>query len=386
MEKEIKNLDKAATRILKAIKDKERIILYGDADLDGVASIIILEETIKNLGGKISSFYFPDRETEGYGISESGLNYLKEFSPALLIALDCGIGNFAAVKSANKMGFKVIIIDHHEILDGVPEAEIVVDPKQKGDSYPFKGLANAGIIFKISQLILKDRMNDSLRKNFLELVALATIADMMPREEENIIFIGEGIESLKNSWRPGIRAFFEGRYFEEYSMFDQKVSKIISTLNVRDVEDHLPACFRLLTFSSIEESMKLIEGLLGKRELSRKKTEEIIQEVEKKIAEKPESEIIFEGESDWEVSLISHVASTICQKYQKPTFIFKKIKEESQGAVRVPSGVDSVALMKKCKSLLLTFGGHAAASGFRIKSKKLEEFRQCLIKNFKEEQ
>ena len=194
---EIKNLKKVAQRILKAIKNKEKIVLYGDADLDGVAAVIVLADTIKNLGGKITAIYFPDRELEGYGITEKGLNYLKKLSKkALLISLDCGIGNFKEVVMAKKLGLEVIIIDHHQILDELPEASIIVDPKQKGDKYPFKELAAAGVVFKLSELLLKNIMTENLRKNFLELTALATIADMMPREEENKVFIEEGLKSL----------------------------------------------------------------------------------------------------------------------------------------------------------------------------------------------
>ncbi len=385
---EIKNLKKVAERIKKAIKDKptvltqEKIILYGDADLDGVTSVIILKEAIKNLGGKITAVYFPDREIEGYGISEIGLNYLKKFSPALFITLDCGIGNFKEVKLAKKLGFEVIVIDHHEILDSLPKAKIVVDPKQKGDKYPFKGLANAGIVFKLSEFLLEDLMTDNMRKNFLELVALATIADMMPRESENEIFINEGLKYLENSWRPAIRAFFDGEYFKDL-IFEQKISRIISILNVRDVEDNLPASFRLLTFSSLEESKDLIEKLLKKRELSKEKIEEIIQEIEARLFEKLDETIIFEGDSEWDFVLISSIASIFCQKYEKPTFIFKKLEKESQGTVRTPARIDSVALMKKCSKYLLTYGGHPRASGFRIKNENLEKFKECLIANYR---
>ena len=159
---EIKNLKKAADRILKAIKKKEKIILYGDADLDGTASVIITEEAIRNLGGTISAFYFPDRETEGYGLTEKALDLLKKESPALLIVLDCGIGNVKEVSLAKKLGFKVVIIDHHEALDKLPSAEIIVDPKQKSDKYPFKKLACAGIAFKLAEAVLGKKMTESL--------------------------------------------------------------------------------------------------------------------------------------------------------------------------------------------------------------------------------
>ena len=246
---EIKNLKKAANRILKAIKSKEKIVIYGDADLDGVTSVIILKESIQNLGGDISAIYFPDRGKEGYGISKTALDFLKTITPALLVALDCGIGNFQEVKIAKSLGFEVIIIDHHQILDKLPEASIIVDPKQKGDKYPFKEFAAVGIVFKLSQLLLKEKMSEAMRKNFLELVALGTIADMMIEQDENKLFIMKGLESLENSWRPGIKKFLNSIPFtpqeKNYLNLRQKISKIISILNVRDVENKMPASFRV---------------------------------------------------------------------------------------------------------------------------------------------
>ncbi len=374
---EIKNLRKAAERILKAVNKQERIILYGDADLDGVTSVIILKDTIKNLGGKITAVYFPNREVEGYGISEQGLNLFKKEAPALFIAVDCGIGNFKEIKLAKELGFEIIIIDHHQVLDELPDADIIVDPKQKEDKYPFKGLAAVGIVFKLSEILLENKMTEILRKNFLELVAIATIADMMPREEENNFFIKEGLRSLEKSFRPGIKTFFETAIIKNYSDIWHKVSKINSILNIRDVENQLPASFRLLTAASIEETKELVEKLLIKAEIRKEKIKEITNEVEKRISGRDES-IVFEGGDDFELTLISSVASIICQRYQKPTFLFKKLEQESQGTVRTPPEVDSVELMKKCSEYLLTYGGHSQASGFRIKNDKLDQFKNCL--------
>lgn len=388
---EIKNLKKVAQRIFKAIKNKEKIILYGDADLDGATSVIILAETIKNLTGKITTIYFSDRETEGYGITEIGLDYLKKFAPALIIALDLGIGNFREIKLAKKLGFGVIVIDHHEVLKTLPEAEIIVNPKQKGDKYPFKGLATAGISFKLSEVILKEKLTENLRKNFLELVALATVADMMPKEEENKNFIEEGLFYLEKSWRPGIQAFLEEESLNHYSDLRQRVSKIISILNIRDVESKIPASFRVLTATSLEEAKETIKKLVAKVGIKRERINQIVEEIEQRTSLmeirsplREEGTVIFEGDSAFEFALISPVASILCQKYQKPTFIFKKLEEESQGTVRTPPEINSVSLMEKCKKYLLSYGGHPQASGFRIKNENLEKFKECLISNLKQ--
>jgi single-stranded-DNA-specific exonuclease len=376
---QIKNLKKAKERIEKAIKNDEKIIIYADADLDGVTSAVILKETIKNLGGKILTVYFPDREKDGYGLNKNAISFLKKFSPALLIVLDLGIGNFEEVELAKKSGFEIIIIDHHEILGKVPKADIVVDPKQKGDEYPFKDLATVGIVFKLSEILLKERMSQELRKSFLELVALGTIADFMPQEEENEIFIKEGIESIQNSFRPGIRAFFEIEDFEKLDL-NQKISKFVSILNVRESEKSIPHSFKLFTSSSIEEGKALIESLLEKKEERKKKVKEILEEIEKKLKNE---KLIFEGSENWDFSTLGSVASHLVKKYKKPVFIFKKLEKESVGTVRSPPKINSVALMSKCKKYLLTFGGHPQASGFRIKNENLEKFKKCLNENLK---
>jgi len=379
---EIKNLKKAAQRIFEAVEKQERIIIYGDTDLDGTTAVIILYESIKSLGGNISAVYFPDRDEEGYGINKTGLKFLKQYSPALLISLDFGISNNKEVDLANKMGFKVVIIDHHEVLGKIPKAEIVVDPKQKGDKYPFKGLSAAGVVFKLSELLFKGEMAEALKNNFMELTALSTIADMMPRESENLFFIEEGLASLKKSFRPAIKVFFEGEYFRDSPDFSQRVFKLISVLNVRDVKNRLPASFRLLTAPSYQEAKDIIEDLLIKNKAKREEIEKMVEEIEKR-AEKKKEPIIFEGESGFNSPLLSPTASILSQKTKKPTFLFRKMAKESQGTIRTPKEVNSLVLLKKCSKHLLSFGGHAQASGFRIYNKNLDKFKDCLIKNFK---
>lgn len=383
MKPEIKNLKKTAQRILKAIKNKENIILYGDADLDGVTAVIILKETIKDLGGDVLAIYFPDREKEGYGINKEALSYLKKFAPGLLVASDCGIGNFDEVILAKKLGLEVIIIDHHEVLDRLPRASIIVDPKQKGDIYPFKGLATVGIVFKLSEILLKNKMTDLLRKNFLELVALATLADMMPQEEENKIMIEEGLFSLENSWRPGLRAFFEINEFQNSGTIRMTAQKIISALNSMEVKNHSNEGYLLLTSNSLEKAKTIAKSLLEKRYQKQIRIREITDEVEEKALKKLDVPIIFEGDDSWPLTLAGSVASRICNLYKKPTFIFKKREIESRGAVRTPPGINSVKTMKKCSKYLLTYGGHPQAAGFTIKNENLEEFRECLIKHLK---
>lgn len=380
MAAKIKNLKKAANRILKAVKNKEKIIIYGDADLDGVSSVIILEESIKNLEGETVAIYFPDREKEGYGITEQGLGYLKKYAPALLIVLDCGIGNFKEIKIAKKLGFDVILIEHHEVLDKLPEADIIVDPKQEGDKSTFKQFATVGLVFKLAELLLKEQMSESLRKSFLELVAMATIADMMPRIDENEEMITQGLNSIRESWRPGIQALFQLEPFKSLTLI-QQIYKVNSLLNIRNIENGMPATFRLLTISDRKEAAELVEELLEKSIEKKKKIKQIVEEIEDRVSRKKDN-IIFEGDSGWELILLGVVAAILSQKHQRPTFLYRKDKDDSQGSIRAPSGLNVVESMKACSKRLITFGGHPQAAGFRVKNKNLEEFKECLIDYF----
>ncbi len=380
---EIKNLKKVAERIKRAIKNKERIILYGDADLDGVASVIILKESIKNLGGKVSRVYFPDRENEGYGLNQKALILLKKNAPALLILLDCGISNFCEIEEAKKIGLEVIIIDHHETLGKLPKASIIIDPKQPGDKYPFKGFANAGIVFKLSELLFGKKISQQLKEGFLELTALATIADMMPQINDNKIYIEEGLDSLKRTFRPGLKVFQEINNNFDYRSIKEITQRIISALNSSETKKHLNKAYLLLTLSDKKAAEILAKNLIEKSYQKQTRIREITEEVEERVFKRITDPIVFEGANFWQLFLLGSVASRICQKFQKPTFIFKKKEKESLGAVRTPQNINGVKAMKSCSKLLKTFGGHPLAAGFTVKNENLEKFKTCLIKYFR---
>jgi len=375
---EIKNLKEAGKRIEKAIKKRERIILYGDSDLDGVIAVIILKEALRNLGGEISAFYFPDVETEDYGINFNSLESLKKLCPALLISLDLGISNFEEIEYAGKLGFEVIVIDHHEIIDKLPKASLVVDPKQEKDKYPFKQFAASGLSFRLAELLLKERMVDHLRKDLVSLAALATIADMMAQEQDNLDIIEEGIESLPQSYRPAIISLLKEVRGES---FNERIQKIIAILNTRNMVANFPASFRLLSSSSEGEADDMIKDFLKRNEMRREKIKELTLDTEDLIARKDE-DLIFEGGESFDLDVISAVASRLADKYKKPTFLFKKKKEKSRGAVRSPKGVDVVKAMKACSKYLETYGGHPQAAGFRVKNENIEDFRKCLLEYF----
>ncbi|MDD5606546.1 MAG: DHH family phosphoesterase [Candidatus Pacebacteria bacterium] len=370
----IKNLDKAAKRIQKAVKNKEKIIIYGDSDLDGIASVIIAKEAIINLKGNIVKICFPKRE-QGYGINKESLQGIKKQAPALLIAFDFGISNFEEVKLANEFGFEVIIIDHHQILDKLPEPAIIVNPKQTGDKYLFKELAAAGLSYYLALELLKN--TKSLKNGFLELAALATISDMMPIEKDNKEIVFQGLDLVYSSWRPGIQALL--KVFEkEYGLV--KINKINSLLNIRDNTQEYPIAYTLLTCSDKKKAEEIAKDLFKQSVEKKIKIKDILLDVEERM-EKKSLPIVFEGDKSWELPLLGTVASLIANKHSKPVFLYKD-KDKIQGVIRATQGFDVVKAMKQSADILKDYGGHARAAGFSLDKENLKKFYNNLIKYY----
>ena len=379
MPKEIKNLDRVARRIKRAVKRKERIIIYGDADLDGLASVIILKESIKSLGGEVDTVCFSEHQKG----DNNSLLWLKKKAPAILIFLDRGVSNFNEVGEANKLGLEVVIIDHHEILGKLPKAAIIVDPKQKGDSYPFKLLANSGIVFRLSKLLFGRKFSRKLKESFLELVAISTVADMVPRKKDNKVLISKGLGCLGQTFRPGLRVFWE--MAEEKGWTPEMVQQnMISALNFSEVKNHLSEAYLLLIAKNEEAAETILKDIIEKNDCRRQKVKEIAEEAGIEIEKKPEEPIVFESSNKWETALLGSVASKVCQKYKKPTFILAKGKGRSRGSLRMPGSFNGVEAMKTCSQYLLDYGGHPAAAGFTIKNKNVKGFKNCLIGYFKQ--
>lgn len=379
----IKNLKKAAQRIKKAVKNNENILLFSDADLDGVASLIILEEAIKNLGGKIKARYFPDLWKEGYGLNKKALIFFKKYSPALLILTDSGIGSFKGIEESKKMGLETIIIDHHEVIGKIPNAQIVVDPKQKTDKSSFKFLAACGIVYKLVEELLGVSFSENIKKNFLELVALGTIADKMPQIEDNKVFIEKGLDSLPFSFRPAFNVFFKKFPLKDY-LLEEVIQKLISILQISELKKHLTESYLFLCFCNEKNEKKaeeLLKILLKKTSQRYELIKSLTVYIEEKVSINNPS-FIFEGGEEVPFVLTGAIAGRICNRTQKPCFIIATQKELTKGSVRVPKGVDSIKALNACSELLEMYGGHIQASGFAIKTKKVPALKKCLTNHF----
>jgi len=369
----MKNLKKVAKRIRDAVENNENIVLYADADLDGVTSAIILEETIEEIGGTVK-LYISNREKWGYGMSREAVCYMKNESPALLISLDCGVSNFEGAKEAKRLGFEFVIIDHHKTLSKTPEASLVLDPLQKGDKYPFKQLANAGIVYKLAQEILKKDFTKK-RERFLQLTTLATIADMVPREKDNKEILEEGLVLLEN---PSIVSLAVLKKNITGNFVERAVSLLNITKPVKTVN-------RAYLFF-MEKREKRAEKLFWKIEEDHGKRKERIKKEEERILKTitGEESVIFR-EGNFSSSLAGTLASRIVRVHKKPTFLYAREGDVIRGSVRVVTGQDAVDAMDHCKKNLVSFGGHPMAAGFLAKAEDAENFKNCLINYFQKE-
>lgn len=373
----MKGARQAIDRILKAVADKEKIILFGDADPDGVAAVIILKESLEILKNPAQDIYFPNFEKESYGLNKKALTYLKKYAPGLLIILDCGITNVQEVEKAKKLGFEVIIIDHHEPLKQLPDC-IIIDPKQKDCQYPFKELCAAVIVYNLTKKLVFEAQKTFKPERFLELAMIATLYDSMPLIGQNKEIVEQGLLCLSNTDCIGMKSLIEITECEA-SLQKEVQEKIVPILGAADVKKHINQTFSLLTENSPLKAKNICKNLLKKRKIKQKKVKQALIEINQKIDNF--SNIIFEGDSGWQIKILGAIASRICGKYKKPCFIYHKGEKQSRGAVRSIKDIDSVKMMTKCSHLLKSYGGHAKASGFCLNNENLSEFKKCLIKS-----
>jgi len=380
----IKNIEKAAERIVKAVEQGEQIIIYGDSDLDGISSMIILKEAIDNISSIPKNVLaFSPVRSEGHGLNFESLNFIKSKAKSgLIITLDCGITNFDEIKDAKNSGFSVVIIDHHKPLDRIPEdAEIIVDPKQEGDDTGFKEYANVGITFKLAKEILKDKMSPMLEKSFLELVALGTISDMMIEEDENKEWIDKGLEGIQMSQRPAIRSIFSILNPMNFSSKRDMISKVNSALNSSSIDGHIHKTYLFLLENDFDKAEKIAEELMVESDRKQREVAALTNDLIEKV-EKQNKSLIFDGSYFWKAEYLGAVASRLSNYFNKPVFLYKKGEKISRGTVRMPKGGDAVKAMENCKNLLMMFGGHAPAAGFTINNENINKFEECLQNYF----
>ncbi|MFH1456977.1 MAG: single-stranded-DNA-specific exonuclease RecJ [Patescibacteria group bacterium] len=387
------NMDKAVERILRAIKNNEKIVVFGDYDADGVCASAIFYEFFKKIDFKNFHFHIPDRHLDGYGLTQEAINEFVEQKFNLIITLDCGITDVKEVEIANKAGIDVIIADHHLPPKKLPSAYAIIDAKQEKDKYLFKDLCGAGVAFKVVQALIKNG-NESMgwhivpgwEKWLLDLVVIATVADMVPLVDENRTLVFYGLKVLEKTNRTGLLAFFRRFEINPKNVNEDDIAFMIAPkINIASRMDHANTSFNLLTTESSGEANWIAGHLEGLNNERRILVDKMIDKIDEKIKKDGLTEVLVEGDLSWNPGVLSILANRLVENYNRPVFLWGKGEaREIKGSGRSDGSINLVNLMNFLpKGLLIESGGHAFAAGFSLKSGKENEFKDQIIKAYK---
>ncbi len=373
------DMDKAVDRILKAIDKKEKITIYGDYDVDGITSATILVKYFTSLNANVDA-YLPNRLSEGYGLNEASLDSIRESGTNLLVTVDCGISGYEEVEYAKKLGMDVIITDHHECHERIPDCIAVIDAKRPDSSYPFNGLAGCGVSFKLAQAISKKlKLPDESFLNYLDIVALGTIADIVPLVEENRIIVKYGLEKMKKTENPGLKALINSSALK--TIDSSAISfGLAPRINACGRMGQAELALKMLLTDNIKEAVdiatKLQEMNRNRQEIERGIINEAIEQIESEKLNN--NKIIVVGKENWHHGVIGIVSSKITESYYKPSILICFEGEEGKGSGRSVDGFDLHAALTACSDYLQKFGGHEMAIGLTLDKSKFEDFRKAI--------
>jgi len=373
-------MEAATKRVIQAITENQPICIYGDYDVDGTCSTALLYMFLKELGANVD-FHIPKRLAEGYGLSKEGIDIIKTSkNPALLITVDCGITAITETEYANQLGIDVIICDHHQPKDELPNAVAVLDPLKPECNYPFDYLSGAGVAFKLAQGISEKIGRREMPFKYLDLVALAAAADIVPLVDENRALVKEGLESINTNPRPGIVALIESSSLNPGNINSgQVVFTIAPRINAVGRLGDAERAVELLITDSKEEALKLA-AVLEKENYARRKIDvntfdDALQLVENSIDLDNELAIVLHQE-EWHPGVIGIVASRLVEKYYRPTIMLTTIDGIAKGSARSISNFNIYEALQKCEDLLIHFGGHQAAAGLAVELDRIKEFKE----------
>lgn len=382
----MKDMRRAVDRLNRALKRKEKIVIYGDFDVDGTTAVTLVYKYLRTIGCPVSQidYYIPDRNEEGYGITAQGLEHARQLGACLIIALDCGIKAVDEVEMARAMGIDMIICDHHNPDDRLPQAEAILNPKQKDDHYPYTELSGCGVGYKFMQALAIDNDFDleDLNQN-LDLVAVSIASDIVSVAGENRILAYYGLKQLNSAPSFGLQSIINlaGLREKRIEMSDI-VFKIGPRINASGRMVNGREAVDLLLAKSPEEAQELIIKIdkynLQRRKLDKEITEEAIALLEQE--ENPgQASIIVLYQPDWHKGVIGIVASRIAEMYGRPTIILTGEDSLVLGSARSTGGFDMYRVLEACKDLLLSFGGHTYAAGMSLRAEHLQLFRQRIV-------
>lgn len=375
----LKDMDKAAARITRAVDNMEKIAVYGDYDADGVTSTAMLYSYLETRGADVI-FYIPQREGEGYGMNIGAVEYLKEQGVSLIVTVDNGISSVQEVARANELGIDVVVTDHHRPQEILPDAVAVVDAYRPDDTSPYKHFSGVGIAFKLL-MALEDGAGDveDLLEAYSDLAAIGTIGDIVPLTGENRTLIRAGLERLSQSDRPGVQALLENAGVAGKALTSTNVAfTLVPRINATGRMGAPERAVRLLISGYEEEAEVLSEEICADNEERRRVEAEIAEAAFAAIEAKgymKDRVVVVDGEN-WHHGVIGIVASRVTERCGKPCMIISRGETEAKGSGRSIEGFSLFEAICACGDLLIKFGGHPMAAGITLKPENIEAFRK----------
>jgi len=370
----------AAARVARAIDQDERVLVYGDYDVDGTTATALVVDFLRSRGVD-ASFFVPDRYEDGYGLCRRGIDEAVEQGASVVVALDCGIAGHEEAAYAQEQGLDLIIADHHTPKDTLPEALAVLDPKRPDDDYPFTELPGCGLGFKLVQATLAHRDEDpDAAFDGLDLLAVAIASDIVPLYGENRILMAEGLRALQNSTRPGLLALAEaaGLDLGDITSTGNIVFTLGPRINAAGRMDHASTAVELLLaqdFAEAEPRAAELERLNRERRSIDDAIEEAaIERAERQItARSPHALVLYDP--DWHLGVIGIVASSVVERFHKPTILLTRDGDEVTGSARSIEGINIYEALADCEEVLTQFGGHDHAAGLSLSPDDIEAFQ-----------
>ncbi|HHZ97895.1 MAG TPA: single-stranded-DNA-specific exonuclease RecJ [Flavobacteriales bacterium] len=374
------NMDKAVTRLNKAILKHERIMVYGDYDVDGTTSVAMVSSFLEGLDVQIVP-YIPMRYQEGYGVSRDGVDRARKSGCTILITLDCGTKDFDALEYAASFGIDTIVCDHHLPDDKLPNCYALLNPKQPGCSYPFKELSGAGVAFKmLSALVPHIGLTMDSVYDHLDLLALSIGADLVDITGENRILAYHGMRNLSDAMRPGIKAMLQVAGIEEAPKTVRDISFTLGPrINAAGRVGHALTAAKLLMANDESEALLLANQLETMNQARRDLDEDLTEEAIAQMAEQPPGRActIVTGEG-WHRGVLGIVASRLVEQRYCPAIVLSEENEVLTGSARSVKGIDIHAAFEECRHLIEQFGGHPMAAGLTIRRENMAEFTKKL--------
>ena len=374
---EMKDMDKAVQRILQAIENQENILIYGDYDVDGTTAVSLFYLFLSELYNNVTC-YVPDRYKEGYGVSFQGINYASDNNISLIITLDCGIKAIDKVDYAKEKGIDVIVCDHHTPSNELPKAVAILNPKQKDCSYPYDELCGCGIAFKLAQAInIVLERPESFVFKYLDLVAIAIAADIVPVTGENRILLAQGLSLINEKPSIPVRKLLQTAK-QPYTTTDL-VFVVAPRINAAGRIAHANLVIELLTQKQEKEIISKayeIEYLNDKRKrLDEEITQEALAQIIENQEENKKTTVVFQP--FWHKGVIGIVASRLIENYYRPTLVFTKNEDKLVASARSVSGFNIYNALEACQEYLEQFGGHKYAAGLTIKEENYNKFKEA---------